>query len=109
MLATASIKSLIQAPSSDQEILDKFIELFSTYKIRYTIINNQPFFAVSNLASSKGLDTKDFSKNFFKDGKCLLAGKFWKLEGEPLISFKEAWVRDSNYAFSKARALWVCD
>lgn len=111
MLATSSIKSLIKPYSkpTEESILNDFINLLDIYKIRYTLINNVPFFAVSNLASCKGLDTKDFSKNFIKEGKCILAGKFKKLEGNELTAFKAAWERDSNIPFSRARSLWVCD
>lgn len=110
MLANSTIKSHIKLSSSGEGgILDKFIELLSKYKIKFTLINGIPLFAVANLASAKGLNTKDFAKNFIKNGKCILGGKFKKLEGAELIVFKTAWEKDKNTPFTRARSLWVCD
>jgi hypothetical protein len=108
MLATSSIKSLIAPTCSptEKDILDKFISLLDTYKVRYTTINGKPFFAVANLCTAKGLNSKDF-KNYLVDGKCVLAGTFTKLEGKDLEQFKQCWERDGNPQFFKARSLWV--
>jgi hypothetical protein len=111
MLATSSLKELLKAYTkpTEENILNNFILLLNTYKIRYTLINKVPFFVVANLAQSKGLNTKDFAKNFIQNGKCILAGKFKKLEGKELAAFKSAWAKDNDIGFSKARNLWVCD
>jgi hypothetical protein len=112
MLATpSSIKELIQAkcPTSELDILNKFVSLLDTYKINYTVIKGVPHFVVSNLARSKGLDPIDFSKNFIKEGKCILGGVFKKIEGDILIKFKEAWIKDNTFQFNQARSLWITD
>ena len=112
MLATSSIKDIIQptCKPSEVDILNKFIDLLETYKINYTVIGGQPHFVVSNLAKSKGISSVDFSKNYFdKNKKCILGGVFKKIQGDDLVKFKQAWVRDNFFQFNKATSLWICD
>ena len=112
MLATKEIKSIIEAKCkpSELDILNKFVMLLDNYKINYTLISGVPHFAVSNLAKSKGLSNVDFSKNYFdEDKRCILEGVFKKIEGEDLVKFKKAWIKDNNFQFNKANSLWICD
>lgn len=115
MLATSStIKSLIQAKCkpSELDILNKFVVLLDTYKINYVTLGKeqQPHFVVSNLARSKGLDSLDFSKNYFDANKqCTLGGIFRLIKGDELAKFKLAWKEANNWTFTKCNALWICD
>ena len=105
MLATSSLKTILQ-PSikpTQQDILNKFINLLDTYKIHYVLLGKQPHFVVSNLARAKGLDTVDFSKNYFDSNKkCILPGTFKLIKGEELAKFKSAWFESCGYTFIKA-------
>lgn len=115
MLATSStIKSLIQAKCKPTEldILNKFVALLDTYKINYVTLGKeqQPHFVVSNLARSKGLNSVDFSKNYFDATKqCTLGGIFKLIKGDELAKFKLAWKEANSFTFTKANSLWICD
>jgi hypothetical protein len=112
MLATSSLKSIIQPSikSTQQDILNKFISLLDTYKIHYILLGKQPHFVVSNLARAKGLDTVDFSKNYFdRNKKCVLPGTFKLIKGEELAKFKKAWLDANSWSFTKATSLWITD
>lgn len=117
MLATSSLKSIIQ-PSikpTQQDILNKFISLLGTYNIHYVLLGKeratqQPHFVVSNLARAKGLDTVDFSKNYFDSNKkCILPGIFKLIKGEELAKFKKVWQDSNGWSFTKATSLWITD
>jgi hypothetical protein len=115
MLATSStIKSLIQnkCKPTELDILNKFVALLDTYKINYVTLGKeqQPHFVVSNLARSKGLDSVDFSKNYFDTNKqCTLGGIFKLIKGEELAKFKLAWKESNGWGFTKANSLWITD
>lgn len=112
MLATSSLKAIIQPTikPTQQDILNKFISLLDTYKIHYVELGKQPHFVVSNLARAKGLDTVDFSKNYFDSNKkCILPGTFKLIKGEELAKFKKAWFDSNKYTFTKANSLWITD
>ncbi|AUB40535.1 hypothetical protein COO91_06552 [Nostoc flagelliforme CCNUN1] len=66
-------------------------------------------FVVCKLCQAKGVDSKDFAKNYIKNGKCYLPGKFEIIDGNRLKFFKYAFNHQYRDNLYKARRLWITD
>ena len=66
-------------------------------------------FVVCKLCEAKGVDSKDFAKNYIQNGKCYLPGKFEIINGNRLKVFKYAFDHQYGDNLYKARRLWITD
>jgi hypothetical protein len=106
--------------SISNEILKDFLSLINKHSIKYVIgKDNKAYFPLGILSGVKGKDIKDFSKNYENSLSIsssgnyylskVLAGRFYKLSGEELKSFKESYFKEYKVSFSRTSSLWITD
>ncbi|MFS0515121.1 hypothetical protein ACEYW6_10410 [Nostoc sp. UIC 10607] len=90
-------------------MLEELNFLIERYNLQWILFEGQVRFVVGHLAKAKGVNSKDFAKNFIVNGKCILPGNFELLTGDRLKIFKYNFNYRYEKAISRARQLWVSD
>lgn len=57
-------------------MLEELNFLIKRYNLQWILFEGEMKFVVGHLALAKGKDSKDFAKNYIKNGKCYLPGKY---------------------------------